>query len=163
ILIGLINYYVTSGEDTDKLFALIDDAKKNEPDNPSLYYVEGNIHAQLKQFDEAVKAYEKCAEIDPAYEYGFIGEGIMFYNNAASIQEEAQNELDDNKYMALVQKFETSLKNCLEPFEKAFSITKDDSIKSSIAEYLKNAYYRFRDEDPKYMAGYEKYAKILSE
>ena len=163
ILIGLINYYVTSGEDTDKLFALIDDAKKNEPDNPSLYYVEGNIHAQLKQFDEAVKAYEKCAEIDPAYEYGFIGEGFMFYNNAASIQEEAQNELDDNKYMALVQKFETSLKNCLEPFEKAFSITKDDSIKSSIAEYLKNAYYRFRDEDPKYMAGYEKYAKILSE
>lgn len=162
ILIGLINYYVTSGEDSEKLFALIDDAKKNEPNNPSLYYVEGNARAQLGQFDEAVKAYEQCAEISPNYEFGYIGEGIMFYNDAVKIQEEAQNELDDNKYMALVQRFESSLKNCLEPFEKAYAITKDDSIKASIAEYLKNSYYRFRDEDPKYMAAYEKYAKILA-
>ena len=163
ILIGLINYYVTSKEDTGKLFSLIDEAKKNEPDNPSLYYVEGNVHSQLGEFDEAVKAYEKCAEISPEYEYGYIGEGIMFYNQAVKVQEEAQNELDDNKYMALVQKFETTLKSCIEPFEKAFNITKDAGIKSSIAEYLKNSYYRFRDEDPKYQAGYEKYSKILSE
>ena len=163
ILIGLINYYVSSGEDTEKLFSLIDEAKANEPNNASLYYVEGNIRGQLGQTEEAVKAYEKCVEVDPNYEYGFIGEGVMFYNMAAKIQEEAQNEIDDNKYMALVQKFETALKSCIEPFEKAFNMTKDESIKSSIAEYLKNSFYRFRDEDPKYQAGYEKYSKLLSE
>lgn len=161
LMIGLINYYITSGEDPDKLFSLIDAAKVNEPDNASLYYVEGNARAQLGQIDEAVKAYEKCVEVNPDYEFGFIGEGIMFYNQAVKVNEEAQNELDDNKYMALVQKFETSLKNCIEPFEKAFEITKDESIKASIAEYLKNAYYRFREEDPKFAAGYEKYSKIL--
>ncbi|MBR5175932.1 MAG: tetratricopeptide repeat protein [Bacteroidales bacterium] len=163
ILIGLINYYVSSGEDTEKLFSLIDEAKANEPNNASLYYVEGNIHGQLGQTEEAVKAYEKCVEVDPNYEYGFIGEGVMFYNLAAKIQEEAQNETDDNKYLALVQKFETALKSCIEPFEKALNMTKDESIKSSIAEYLKNTYYRFRDEDPKYQAGYDKYSKLLSE
>lgn len=163
LLIGLINYYVTSGEDTDRLFSLIADAKKNEPNNPSLYYVEGNIHSQLGHYDDAVAAYEKCATIDPNYEYGFIGEGLMFYNRAADIQDLAQNEMDDNKYMALVQDFEKALKSCIEPFEKAFNMTKDESIKSSIAEYLKNSFYRFRDEDPKYQAGYEKYSKLLSE
>ena len=161
ILIGLINYYVSSGEDTEKLFSLIDEAKANEPNNASLYYVEGNIRGQLGQTEEAVKAYEKCVEVDPNYEYGFIGEGVMFYNMAAKIQEEAQNEIDDSKYMALVQKFETALKSCIEPFEKAFNMTKDESIKSSIAEYLKNTFYRFRDEDPKYQAGYDKYSKLL--
>ncbi|MBQ2549591.1 MAG: hypothetical protein II560_00070, partial [Bacteroidales bacterium] len=35
ILIGLINYYVSSNQDTDRLFSLLNDAKKNEPDNAS--------------------------------------------------------------------------------------------------------------------------------
>ena len=161
VMIGLINYYISSGQDTDKLFSLIDAAKANEPDNASLYYVEGNARAQLGQIDEAVKAYEKCVEVNPAYEYGFIGEGIMFYNEAIKVQEAAQTELDDNKYMALVQKFENYLKSCIEPFEKAYNMTKNEEIKPSLAEYLKNSYYRFREEDPKYQAGYEKFSKLV--
>ena len=70
--------------------------------------------------------------------------------------------MDDNKYMELVQQFEKALKGCIAPFEKAYEISKDEGIKSSIAEYLKNAFYRFRDEDPKFMAGYEKYSKLLN-
>ncbi len=161
ILIGLINYYLANNEDPEKLFGLLDQAKKNEPTNASLYYVEGNIRTQLKQYDEAVKAYEKCAEIQPGYEYGYIGEGIMFYNMAIDVQTKAQEELDDTKYMALVEEFEKDLKSCIDPFEKAFELTKDDSIKASIAEYLKQAFYRFRDADPKYMEGYNKYNAIV--
>ena len=56
ILVGLINYYLKSGDDTDRLFELLDEAKKNEPDNASLYYVEGNIHEKLGHLDEAVAA-----------------------------------------------------------------------------------------------------------
>ncbi len=153
---------MTSGQDTERLFTLINDAKKNEPNNASLYYVEGNTRAQLGQYDEAVAAYEKCAQIDPNYEYGYIGEGLMFYKQAEELVEKAQNEMDDNKYMALVQQFEKALKSCIEPFEKAYNITKDETIKGSVAEYLKNAFYRFRDEDPKFMAGYEKYSKLVN-
>ena len=157
ILIGLINFYLSNNEDPEKLFSLLDQAKKNEPNNGSLYYVEGNIRTQLKQYDEAVAAYEKCAEIQPGYEFGYIGEGIMFYNRAIDIQTLAQEELDDNKYMALVAEFEQNLKACIAPFEKAFDMTKDEGVKASIAEYLKNSFYRFRDEDQKFMDGYEKY------
>ncbi len=160
ILIGLINYYIGSGEGTDKLFELIEKAKANEPNNASLYYVEGNIHAKLGDTEKACIAYDKCAEINPEYEYGYIGKGVMFYDLAIEIQTKAQDELDDNKYMELVKKFEDALKSCIDPFVKAFETTKDESIKPTLAEYLKNAYFRFREESPEYQAGYEKFDKI---
>lgn len=164
ILIGLINYYLTNNEDPEKLFVLLDKAKENEPNNASLYYVEGNIRAQLGQYDQAVKAYEYCAEVDPNYEFGFIGEGIMYYNRAIDLQTKASEELDDAKYMALVADFEKALKSCIEPFEKAYALTKGEDIKKSVAEYLKNAYYRFMsDDDPKYKEGYEKYSAIVAQ
>jgi tetratricopeptide (TPR) repeat protein len=161
ILIGLINYYVTSGENTDQLFALLDAAKKNEPTNASLYYVEGNIRSQLGETQKAVEAYEKCATINPAYEFGYIGEGTMYYNQAIALQDKAQKELDDTKYQAIVKDFETALKSCIDPFEKAYNITKDDKVKVGVAEYLKNAYYRFRSESADNQAKYEKYDNVV--
>ena len=161
ILIGLINYYMESGQDTDRLFVLINEAKKNEPDNASLYYVEGNIYKELGNNDEAVKAYYKCAEINPDYEYGYIGAGILYYNLAIQIQEKAANEYDDKKYEVLVKEFETALKNALEPFEKAYTVSKDNDIKVNIAEYLKNIYYRFSSESQEYMDAYKKYDEIV--
>lgn len=160
ILIGLINYYLKNNEDAETLFGLLDKAKANEPNNASLFYVEGNIRAQLGQIDKAVVAYEECAKINPEYEYGFIGEGTMFYNRAIELQTKAQEEIDDAKYMALVKEFEESLKSCIAPFEKAFEITKDANIKAGIASYLKNAFYRFREESAENQTKYEKYAEI---
>ena len=64
--------------------------------------------------------------------------------------------------MALVQEFEVTLKKCIDPFEQAYLVCEDASIKSTIAEYLKQIYYRFRDQDAKYQAGYEKYNTLLN-
>ena len=63
--------------------------------------------------------------------------------------------------MALVEKFEAALKGCIAPFEKALEVTKDESLKPSIAEYLKNACYRFR-EDAEFGAKYEKYNAMVA-
>ncbi|MDO5443659.1 MAG: hypothetical protein Q4G10_08310 [Bacteroidia bacterium] len=161
ILIGLINQYVGSNENTDRLFSLLDNAKKNEPNNASLYYVEGNIYKELGKEEEALAAYDKCAQVDPAYEYGYVGKGLLLYNKAADLQQKAQEELDDTKYMQLAEQFEAALKCCIEPFEKALEITQDN--KAGIAEYLKNATYRFRDADASYAEKYEKYAKMAAE
>ena len=161
ILIGLINYYMTSGEDTDRLFTLIDEAKKNEPDNASLYYVEGNIYKELKNVEKAVESYYKCAEINPEYEFGYIGAGILYYELAIELQEKASNEYDDKKYNELVGQLEQALKNALDPFEKAYAVSKDDQLKVSVAEYLKNIYYRFYSNGPEYEAGYKKYDDVV--
>ncbi len=163
ILVGLINYYIKSGDDTNRLFALLDEAKKNEPTNASLYYVEGNINEELGRLDDAVAAYRKCADVDPNYEWGYIGEGIHFYNLAVSLQEKASNEMDDAKYLALMGEFETALKACIPPFEKAFEMSKDDVVKASVAEYLKNACYRFISEGDEYKAKYDKYSAVVAQ
>ena len=161
ILIGLINYYMTSGENTDRLFSLIDEAKKNEPNNASLYYVEGNIYKELKNIEKAVESYYKCAEINPEYEFGYIGAGILYYELAIELQEKASNEYDDKKYNELVGQLEQALKNALDPFEKAYAVSKDDHLKVSVAEYLKNIYYRFYSNGPEYEAGYKKYDEVV--
>ena len=80
---------------------------------------------------------------------------------AIDLQDKAANEMDDKKYAVLVEKFEEALMNSLEPFESAYNVSKDDSIKISIAEYLKNIYYRFSSNGPEYEAGYKKYNEVV--
>ena len=162
IVFGLINYYMSSGEGTDRLFELLQQAKTTSPDNASLYYVEGQAYKQLGDLDKAAQAYDESAAKDPKYVFAYIGKGQMYYDKALELQEKAQNELDDAKYMALVQEFEVTLKKCIDPFEQAYLVCEDSAIKSTIAEYLKQVYYRFRDQDPKFQAGYEKYNAILN-
>ncbi len=161
VLVGLINFYLSTGGNTDRLFELIAAAKENEPGNASLYYVEGNIYLELKDADNAIKAYRQCAEINPEYEFGYIGEGQYWYNKAVDLQDAAAAEMDYKKYDAIMAEFETALKNCVEPFEKAYEITKDDNIKVAVSEYLKNACYRFSYDDPVYKEKYDKYDAIV--
>ena len=163
LLIGLINYYMSSGENTDELFNLFKKAQAAEPNNASLYYVEGNARKQLGQNEEAIAAYDKACQVNPNYEWGFIGKGIALYDMAVDLQDKASQEMNDAKYMALMGEFEKALKGCIEPFEKGFELTKDPEIKRSIAEYLKNACFRFRSEGEEFQAKYDKYNAAASE
>ena len=156
LLIGLINYYINSGEDTAQLFNLFAEAQKNEPTNASLFYVEGNARKKLGQYEEALTAYNKAIEVNPKYEWGYIGKGILLYDQAVEIAEKANSEYDDAKYNALLGEFEKCYKGCVEPFEQAFELVQDNEIKASLAEYLKNVCFRFRT-DPEFQAKYEKY------
>ena len=161
ILIGLINYYLESGENTDRLFELIAEAKKNEPNNVSLYYVEGNIHKQLGNREKAIAAYKECAVVDPNYDFGYHGLGAYYYDIAVELSEKAAQELDDAKYNALVKEYEQYLLDAIEPFEKAFEVTNNDQVKLNCAEYLKQIYYRFSSVDDKYMQGYNKFNEYV--
>ncbi|MGM9764410.1 MAG: tetratricopeptide repeat protein [Candidatus Cryptobacteroides sp.] len=161
ILIGLINYYLNEGKDTGRLFELINAAKANEPNNASLYYVEGNINKELGKIDDAAAAYAKCAEVDPSYEFGYIGIGAMYYDIASELSQKASEELDDRKYEAMLLEVENNLMKAIEPFEKVFEISKNNDIKMTMAEYLKNIYYRLSAKDEKYEAAYNKYNDIM--
>lgn len=157
VLIGLINLYRATNEDPQRLFDLLHAAQVNEPNNASLYYVEGDIYKQLGDRENAEKLFYKATEIDPTYVFGTLSVGIMYYEYAVDLQTQASEELDDAKWMALNKQFEEVLEKAIEPFEKSFTITEDKEIKKAVAEYLKNIYFRFRDKSPEYMAAYEKY------
>ena len=161
ILVGLINYYMNTGGNTDRLFELLDEAKKNEPENASLYYVEGNIREKLGMVDEGVAAYRKCLEIDPNYYFGYIGEGILYYNYGLKLAAEASEEMNDAKYRALEAQYYDAMKMALGPFETALGLVGDDfELRNGILEYLKNICYRLSTLGDEYSAKYEAYKSM---
>lgn len=161
ILVGLINFYVESGSDTDKLFDLLHTAQANEPNNPSLFYVEGDIYKKLGNKEEAAKFFHKATEVDPNYVYGILNVGILYYEEAVEIQAKAAEEVDDAKYAVLMDEFNANLKQAIDPLEKSFALAQEQDVKMAIAEYLKNIYFRYRTESPEYMAAYEKYNNFI--
>lgn len=161
ILINLINYYISSGENQNELFELLDKAKANEPNNASLYYVEGNIRSKLGQNEEAIAAYAMASSVNPSYEYGYYGMGVLYCKIGDDLAEKASLEMDDAKYRAIKEESEGNYLKAVEPFEQLYSVARDEEIKLAAAEYLKAIYYRFSSEDDKYMEGYKKYNEIV--
>ena len=165
IIIGLINYYINSGEDPSALFTLLEKARQNEPNNASLYSVEGQIREKLGETEKALEAYHKCAEVDPKYPYGYTGAGLLFYNKADAIAQEAQNlgtsREDIRKYDELIKEWEVVLGKALPEFQKGYEIAEDAALKGDIAKFIKDIAFRLRDTKPEYMAIYEQFQKIV--
>lgn len=161
ILVSLINIYLESNDDPKKVLELIKKAQENEPTNASLYYAEGNVWKNLKDVDKAIECYKKSVEIDPKYYFGTFAVGAAYYDRAVDIQTKASEEVDDAKYEILVKQLEMNLESAIQPFESCFASSTDNEVKAVVAEYLKNIYFRFREKNEIYKAGYEKYSSFL--
>jgi tetratricopeptide (TPR) repeat protein len=158
ITIGLINNYNKGGEDSDKVFQLLDRAKANDPTNASLYSFTGEVLAQVGRYDDAVKTFNDCIAKFPDYEWGYIGMGNLYAKISNEANEKMNDSsLDNNAYNKLFDEKVEAIKGCIENYEKAFELTKDEALKANLASSLKSNNFMLRDEDPKYMAAYEKY------
>lgn len=165
ILVSLINLYLESKDDPNKVLELIRTAQANEPGNASLYYAEGNVYKNLNDIENAVKCFWKSYEIDPNYIFGVYTIGSTYFDEAIKVQGEI-DKLDVNDvegYDKLLKEFEDCLIKAIEPFEKAFAATQDQEFKISIADGLKQIYFRFRDRSEDYQKGYDKYNTYLKE
>lgn len=163
VLVALINVYMESNDDPEKILEILKVAQNNEPNNASLIYAEGSLHNKLQNFEAAIACYKRAAEVDPNYIYAPFAEGTTYYDWAVAIQGEAEKELDDTKYMALVEKMDKTLQDAIAPFERAFNIAQDADIKLACAEYLKNIYFRFRDKEASFQENYDKFNKYVEE
>ena len=163
ILTNLINLYIQMKEDPKKIVELLDEAKAQMPDNPSLYYVEGNILTGIKDWDGALAAYKKASEIDPNYEWGYYGEGSMWLTKQAALVDEA-NALPVNAYKeydAKMEEISQALKNAAPAFEACYAKATNEDLKAAAADFLKRVYFALRNEGEEFKAAYEKYNAIV--
>ena len=165
VLVALINLYIESNDDPQKILDLIHAAQANEPTNPTLVYAEGNVYFNTGDFEKAIEYYNRSYEMDSTYVYGIYAVGNAYFEMAVDVQDEMDKlDLRDVEgYERLLAEFEQDLTNSIEPFEKAFAMTDDQDVKVAVASALKQVYFRFRDRGPEYADGYAKYEAFLKE
>ena len=165
ILTSLINLYLQTNEDPKKIVELLDEAKKAMPDNPSLYYVEGNIYSGIKDFDAATAAYNKGLEIDPKYDMAYYGLAQVALKKGEALVEEmnALDVRDWKKYDELNAQLVEIYKGAIEPFEKCYDVSSNPDVKAAAADFLKRLNFQLRNVDPKYQADYEKWNGIVGQ
>lgn len=149
ILLGLINLSMKEG-DPEYVLNLIAKAKEMDPTNASLWYVEGNTFAKIKEYDKAVASYRKSVEIDPDYTFGYYAEGLMWATRYDELNDEVTNLPVTTPYAVYKQydaQMEQALKSAIEPLEACFE-KGDKAFKDAVAPMLKTIYYKLG-------AGYE--------
>jgi len=145
ILIGLINYAENNNEDPNYVLSLLDKAKANDPNNASIYGVEGNILAEMKRYDDAVVAFKTAIEKDPTYHYAYYAWGKMWYERAVEFQvaaDELPLTAPQREYDAIIKNRDEAVTKCIEPLENCFNQSQDVAYKVACAEYLRRAYYQ---------------------
>ena len=164
ILTNLINLYLQTNEDPAKIVELLDEAKKAMPDNPSLYYVEGNIYSGIKDYEKAEAAYDKALEISNVYDMAYYGKANVALKRAEDLIEErdALDVREWKKYDELTAQVVETYKSAIEPFEKCYDVSQVPEVKAAAADFLKRLNFQLRNEDPKYQAAYEKWEKIVN-
>lgn len=165
LLISLINYATANDEPTDYVYSLLHKAQELEPNNPSLWYVEGNILLENKEFDAALEKYRMAQEINPEYMFGFFQEGVLWATRYDALLAEA-TVLPANTPMAVFDEYDAKMQDCL---EKAVKVQEhcfengDDRFKLASAQFLKQWCFMLRSVDSSYAEKSEFYKKYLED
>ena len=163
ILTNLINLYLQTNEDPAKIVELLDEAKKAMPDNPSLYYVEGNIYTGIKDYEKAIAAYDKGLEINDKYDMCYYGKANVALKKGEDLVDQ-MNALDVRewkKYDELAAQLTEVYASAIEPFEKCYEVSEIPEVKAAAADFLKRLNFQLRNTDPKYQEAYEKWNAIV--
>ena len=163
ILTNLINLYLQTNEDPAKIVELLDEAKKAMPDNPSLYYVEGNIYTGIKDYDKAIAAYDKGIAINDKYDMSYYGKAMVALKKGEDLVD-AMNALDVKewkKYDELQAQLVDTYKSAIPDFEKAYEVTSMNEVKEACADFLKRLNFQLRSQGDEFQKAYEKWDAIL--
>ncbi len=143
ILIELINYYLLKGL-ADEALDYLAIAKEDDPQNISFYFAEGTLYDKMNRFEDAKRSYEYCLEIDSNYFNAYYNLGVLYYNNAVKIYEEANKINDIEEYDQAKAFADDEVAKALPYIEKAHELEPDDI---ETMRTLKTLYYRMKLDD----------------
>lgn len=143
IMIELINYYLVSNNPEEAL-KLLAKAKASDPTNVSYVFAEGTLYDKLNRYDEAEGAYKQCLEISPEFFDATFNLGVLYFNRAVKIYEDAAKISDNAEYDKVKLEGDKMLERSIPFMEKAHKI---DSSSRDPLETLKTVYYRLNLND----------------
>lgn len=143
VTLNLIDLYIKAGKN-DEALKYLQVAKKDDPENYSLYLAEGIIYLNQDKFDEAIGDLTKSVEINPNVYESQYGLGAAYINKASDMFTKANDIMDVNKYNAAIQEAMDVFSKALPHMEKAVELKPDDiyALRS-----LRELYYRLRMTD----------------
>ncbi|MCK7537046.1 MAG: tetratricopeptide repeat protein [Marinilabiliales bacterium] len=92
----IINYYILEAENTDEAFKYLELAIEKDPTNAHFYSAKGHLYDKMNKKEEAKVNYNKAIELKPDFFEAYYNLGVIYFNEAVALTEEA-NQIKDNK------------------------------------------------------------------
>lgn len=162
ILSGLINIYLETNKNADKLIEIVKKAQSLDPKNVSLYVVEGTVWDKLGNREKSEQAMDKAISIDPKNFTVFYNYGVLKIMQSDAIVTEA-NKLDVNdkvNYDRLIKESIDLQKIAIEKLEKAHEIDPNNDM---AIDLLRQLYFPRRDDSPKMLERFNYFKSIQDE
>lgn len=161
ILDGLMQLYTAEVGvgDPAELTAMIENSLKEDPTNYDLWFGRGRVYNALKNYDECIKSFEKCAELRSGdFEPNFYT-GYFVIEKANAAVEALNNDPNTTyeKYEEENAKINLIFAEAIPWLEKAHELNPSDV---ATIEYLNSLCFRLRDMDGM-MDKYNKYHELF--
>ncbi|MBO7311385.1 MAG: hypothetical protein J6U82_01060 [Alistipes sp.] len=161
ILDGLMQFYTAEEGvgDPAELTSMIENSLKDDPTNYDLWFGRGRVYNAIKNFDECIKSFEKCAELRPdAFDANFyLGYFIIEKANDAVNTLNSNTGISYDEYEVENAKINHIYAEAIPWLEKAHAINPSDV---ATIEYLNSLCFRLRDMDGM-MDKYNKYHELF--
>ncbi|RZT95854.1 tetratricopeptide repeat protein [Ancylomarina subtilis] len=153
MLVELINHYLLGGEPSEAA-EYLDKAIALDPENGSYYRAKANLYEKTNEIEKAKEMYNIALAKDPKDYISYYNLGILHLNVCEEARKAANDIMDQKKYDAAVKNLFKLYEEALPYFTKVLEIKPDEQ--NSIT-YLKEIYFKLRNEKPEYMKKYEEY------
>jgi Flp pilus assembly protein TadD len=157
LIYQMINYYLQRNE-SEKALTYITKAKVDDPKNATLLFAEGTLLDRLGRGSEALAAYDASIAIDPTSFGPYFNKGVVFYNSAVKLMEEADKARTNAEFERQKNVADDEFYKAIAPMEKAYEINPTDV---PVMETLKSLYYRLRTKYPDMQQKYDDIVKKL--
>ena len=160
ILDGLMQFYTAEQGvgDPAELTSMIETSLNDDPTNYDLWFGRGRVYNALKNYDECIKSFKKCAELRPNEFDSNFYTGYFIIEKANNAIGELNNNagLTYDEYEAENAKINLIYAEAIPWLEKAYEIKPTDAL---TVEFLNNLCFRLREMDG-IMEKYNKYHEI---
>ncbi len=141
----LVNLYIFTNQ-YEKALGTIDAIIANDPENPELWNVKGQLYETEGNIDEAIKCFEKAIAVRPDFAAALGNLGRMYFNSAIEknnrLSESIVNTVDFNK--AREAEVLPLYRKALPYYEKAHSL---DPQEREYMVALRGIYYNLNDAE----------------